>query len=386
MSMTKLSLYVLLLVNISANVVANRFFVSSNADKNGNGSISEPWLLQTALNQPAELKPGDTVWVRGGVYINSYDSQNSFMCLTNGSENAPIVFRNYNNERAVLDGNQLYTLSFVFGKCSYTTIWGLEVTNTNPSDRDHVSVDRGGNVYCTAENIKLINMIIHDTGEGIDSWKTTKQSEIYGCIIYNIGNNRQNGFNWEGHGLGMYLQNDTVGTKFIDNNIVFNTFGYGIKVWQTTTTAAIGNFDIQWNIVFNSGAPSENLGGSGHDYRTHNFFIVANGEDNPILNTVVKHNYTFSGTNTPRPPVNAFGLNYGVKNFILDSNYLTCQTRLGFNNTPVFDASVKGNKIIAGITPTYGFYLWGFINTDYPDNTYFPTIPANSMDYFVIPN
>ncbi|MBK9107640.1 MAG: T9SS type A sorting domain-containing protein [Saprospiraceae bacterium] len=104
------------------------------------------------------------------------------------------------------------------------------------------------------------------------------------------------------------------------------------------------------------------------------------------MNTVIKHNYTYAGTNMPRPSVNAFGLNHGVRNFILDSNYLTCQTRLGFNNTPIFDASVKGNKIMAGIPAVYGYYLWGFTQTDFPLNDYFPEKPKQGPEYFIIPN
>ncbi|MEO6189901.1 MAG: T9SS type A sorting domain-containing protein, partial [Saprospiraceae bacterium] len=223
-------------------------------------------------------------------------------------------------------------------------------------------------------------------GSGLDSWKTAKNSETYGCIIYYIGNNQNASGNWEGHGHGMYLQNDTFGIKKIHNNIVFNTYGYGIKIWQTTTTAALGNFDVQKNIVFNGGAASENLGGVGNNYRTHNFFVVANGVNNPVVNTIIKNNYTYSGTNTPRPPVNAFGLNYGVRNMILDSNYLTGQTRLGFNNTPIFDASFKGNKIISGIPAAYGYYLWGFTPTDFPQNNYMPTPDSIGFEYFVLPN
>jgi hypothetical protein len=229
-------------------------------------------------------------------------------------------------------------------------------------------------------------MIVHDTGTGIDCWKTAKNSETYGCIIYHIGNNLLNGTNLEGHGHGMYLQNDTFGTKLIHNNIIFNTYGYGIKVWQTTTTTALGNFDIQRNIVFNSGAASENLGGLGNNSRTHNFFVVANGENNPVRNTVIKHNYTYADQTMPRPSVNAFGLNYGVLNMTLDSNVLMCQTRLGHNNTPIFDASVKGNQVIGGIPSIYGYYLWGFTQDDYPQNNFMPTIPTSGKNYIVFPN
>ncbi|MFN0213124.1 MAG: T9SS type A sorting domain-containing protein [Saprospiraceae bacterium] len=366
-----------------ANIYAASFYVSTNATASGNGSFDKPWQLQTALNHPAALHPGDTVWIKGGVYTNAFDAQTSFSCYTHGTADAPIVFRNYKDESVTLDGQLLYSLYIGLGNCSYTWFWGLEITNSGSVDRNH---NIPGGITCTAEHIKFINMIVHDTGSGLDVWKTAKNSEIYGCLVYHIGNNLNNNGNLEGHGHGMYLQNDTFGTKKIHNNIIFSNYGNGIKVWQTTTTAALGNFDIQHNIVFNGGSASENLGGVGNNSRTHNFFVVANGVNNPVVNTVIKHNYTYSGINTPRPPVNAFGLNYGVKNMILDSNYLTCQTRLGFNNTPIFEASVKDNKIIGGIPPVYGVYLWGFTQPDFPQNTYIPNIPTTGLEYFVTPN
>lgn len=364
-------------------LLASSFYVSYNASLTGTGSYSNPWTFQNALNHPLALHPGDTVWLKGGIYTNTYDAQTSFNCKTNGTANAPIIFRNYNNERVTIDGQLLYSLYVGLGNCSFTWFWGLEITNTGSTDRNH---DIPGGITCTAENIKFINMIVHDTGTGIDCWKTAKNSETYGCIIYHIGNNLLNGTNLEGHGHGMYLQNDTFGTKLIHNNIIFNTYGYAIKIWQTTTTAALGNFDIQRNIVFNGGAASENLGGVGNNSRTHNFFVVANGDNNPVRNTIIKHNYTYSDIKMPRPSVNAFGLNYGVLNMTLDSNYLMCQTRLGYNNTPIFDASVKGNQIIGGIPPVYGIYLWGFTEADYPQNNFVPNVPTSGLTYFVLPN
>ena len=368
---------------ITNPLFASSFYVASNAKITGTGSFSNPWTFQTALNHPSALHPGDTVWLKGGIYTNTFDAQTSFSCKTNGTLNAPIIFRNYNNERVTIDGQLLYSLYLGLGKCCYTWFWGLEITNTASTDRNH---DIPGGITCTAENIKFINMIVHDTGTGIDCWKTAKNSETYGCNIYHIGNNLLNGTNLEGHGHGMYLQNDTFGTKLIHNNIIFNTYGYGIKVWQTTTTAALGNFDVQRNIVFNSGAASENLGGLGNNSRTHNFFVVANGENNPVRNTVIKHNYTYADQTMPRPSVNAFGLNYGVLNMTLDSNVLMCQTRLGYNNTPIFDASVKGNQVIGGIPSIYGYYLWGFTQDDYPQNNFMPTIPTSGKNYIVFPN
>ncbi len=362
---------------------ATSFYVSPSALLSGDGSMGNPWTLQTALNHPSALQPGDTVWLKGGTYLDSLDAQTSFRCLTHGLPDAPIIFRNMPGERAILDGNLHYTLYLGLGQCSHTWFWGIEVTNSFSTDRDH---NIPGGITCTAENIKFINMIVHDTGSGIDTWKTARNTETYGCIIYHIGNNLLNNGNKEGHGHGMYLQNDTVGVKCIHDNIIFNTYGYGMHLWQTTTTSALGNFDIRGNILFNGGAASENMGGPGNNVRTHNFFVVANGAGNPVENTVIKHNYTWSSPEMPRPSVNAFGLNQGVRNMVLDSNVLTCQTRLGFNNTPIFEASVLGNQIISGIPPVYGYYLWGFTQDDFPDNDYFPTLPTTGQDVYVIPN
>ncbi|MBK8956788.1 MAG: hypothetical protein IPM34_14720 [Saprospiraceae bacterium] len=387
--MKKILALIIASVTISSCLAGSHYYVSPFASGQGDGSVLFPWTLQQAFNAPPELNnPSDTIWVwlREGVYTNSFNAQTSFSCFTHGKENTPIIFRNYNHERVVIDGQLPYTITMSLGNCSYTWLWGLEITNSSIADRDHPNSDRTGNVYCTAENMKFINLLVHDLGSGLDVWKSAKNTEIYGCIIYNIGNNNYNNGNWEGHGHGMYLQNDTVGMKKIHNNIIFNTYGYGMKIWQTTATAALGNFDIRHNVIFNGGAASENLGGVGNNSRTHNFFVVSNSPGNPILNTTIKHNYTFSGTNTPRPPVNAFGLNYGVRNFVLDSNYFTGQLRLGYNNTPVFDAAVTGNKICAGIPPSYGYYLWGFTNSDFPNNSYYAGPDYSGIEYFILPN
>lgn len=372
-----------LLICLVERLQGNNFFVSTNAMSNGTGTYDNPWKLQVALSHPKNLKPGDTVWIRGGIYLNAFDAQTSFSCFTKGAPNAPIIFRNYNHERVILDGDLNYTLYADINNCYHTWFWGLEISNSYSKDRKHTIT---GGITCTASEMKFINLIVHDTGEGIDVWKVSTNSEVYGCIVYHIGNNLNNNGNWEGHGHGMYLQNDTFGTRKIHNNIIFSTYGYGMKIWQTTTTAALGHFDIRDNVIFNGGAASENLGGVGNNSRTHNFFVVSNSVSNPVLRSSIVHNFTFSGTNTPRPPVNAFGLNYGMLECRIDSNVLTGQTRLGYNNTPIFKTSFINNKIMAGIPAAYGYYLWGFNTIDFPQNEYIPDPSIQKNEYYILDN
>ena len=48
---------------------ASDFYVSAKGSRQGDGSMGSPWDLQTALNQPAAVQPGDTVWLRAGAYV-----------------------------------------------------------------------------------------------------------------------------------------------------------------------------------------------------------------------------------------------------------------------------------------------------------------------------
>ncbi|MEK7061424.1 MAG: hypothetical protein AAB954_02070, partial [Patescibacteria group bacterium] len=51
-----------------ADTISAQYYVSPTGSASGNGSLENPWDLQTALNHPAVVHPGDTIWLRGGTY------------------------------------------------------------------------------------------------------------------------------------------------------------------------------------------------------------------------------------------------------------------------------------------------------------------------------
>ncbi len=116
-------LFVFVISLLDANAAS--FYVSSTATAFGIGSFNDPWQLQVALNHPAALLPGDTVWLRGGVYTNAFDAQTSFSCRTHGTADAPIIFRNYKDERATIDGTLLYSLYLGLGELQLYLVLGL---------------------------------------------------------------------------------------------------------------------------------------------------------------------------------------------------------------------------------------------------------------------
>src|SRR6266851_10415745 len=81
------------------------FYVAPNGSPSGNGSITNPWNLQTALNQRLRVVPGATIYLRGGTYTGKFSSN-----LT-GLLTLPITVRSYPGEWATIDGYATTTLN-----------------------------------------------------------------------------------------------------------------------------------------------------------------------------------------------------------------------------------------------------------------------------------
>ena len=103
---------------------AGEFYVAPSGQPGGDGSLSRPWDLQSALNQPATVKPGDIIWLRGGIYHGTYTS-----ALT-GTASAPIVVRQYPGERATIDGADPSERPILVVNGSYAWYWGFEVMSS----------------------------------------------------------------------------------------------------------------------------------------------------------------------------------------------------------------------------------------------------------------
>jgi hypothetical protein len=97
------------------------FYVAPNGSSSGTGTISSPWDLQTALNQPSAVQPGATIYLRGGTYKGKFNSNLS------GSATSPITLRSYPGEWAVIDGYVTTTL----GTSLNTTQTSLTLANAS---------------------------------------------------------------------------------------------------------------------------------------------------------------------------------------------------------------------------------------------------------------
>src|SRR2546426_459273 len=222
------------------------WYAAPNGSSSGDGSSGRPWNLATALSGGnGKVQPGDTVWLRGGTYAGQFRST-----LT-GTAAAPIVVRQYPGERAIIDGAGSTSDTFV-ADGSYSVFWGFEMTNSDPVRCCSTSsFFRADMMVGHATHVKFINMIVHDGGPGYYTWSPYGDVEIYGAIIYNIGYDGSD----RGHGHGMYLKND-LGPLVVRDNILFNSYGYGIHAYTNTGDGLLNGIHLEGNVSFNSGTLS----------------------------------------------------------------------------------------------------------------------------------
>ena len=243
-------------LSVSIPVQAADFFASPGAGTNGNGSVANPWSLETALYTNAPVNPGDTVWLRGGNYVPSHSNYPAFESYLHGTTNAPIIVRAFPGERPILQEHPHYvgtddqTILYIYG--SNTWFWGLEVASLSTTritsvvgpDPSPSQLPLPSGVQVRGGNVKLINLIIHDTRGGLGLWQEAVNCEASGCLIYNNGWKELNG---GGHGHGAYCQNSN-GVMRLADNIIFNQFANGIQGY--TVNSQVRNLTVERNTAF----------------------------------------------------------------------------------------------------------------------------------------
>ena len=348
-----------LALGAAAPLFAADFYVAPNGSASGSGSVSSPWNLQTALNQPSAVHAGDTIWLRGGTYTGHFTSN------LNGSSSSPIVVRQYAGERATIDGYDGTTSTdpalTVDG--SYTWFWGFEVTNSSPNRTTNNGGNtpppgRGPGFYLGAPGIKLINLIVHDTSQGLDVWEAATDAEVTGNIIYYNG---WDDLGTRGSGHGIYTQNLT-STKHFNDNVLFEGFSYGIHAYAEG--GHLDNLQFQGNTSFDNGGLSHVSGYAAN--------LLVGGTENTAQNPVLLDNYTYFPSGGK---YSNLGYEAGCSNATVTGNYFAGGQSLKLVNCT--NVTMTGNIF-------YGTYS-GFTSSQYPSNTYYSSAPTGTQ-VFLRPN
>ncbi len=295
-----------------------QWFVSASGNQKAHGTKDSPWDLATALRhgpKGTEVRPGDTIWLRGGRY------KGSFLSTLMGTNGQPIIVRALPGERVIIDRGEVSSEKQPALKVrgSWVWFWGIEVTNTSGNrqrsspytGQDQPWRGSGADVY--APNVKFINMTFHDNGQGI--WDKQDMTEIHGCLFFYNGNNKRE------HGL--YIGN-RLGTKFITDNILFAQGGYGILGHSDSSSSSQKGMHIEGNVSFNNGMIT------GDDQKTGNLQVGGvDGESAERI--VIGNNHIYN--DSANPDNKDFGIRLGYedranKDIELVNNYIVSKTPL----------------------------------------------------------
>ena len=342
----------LLYVGGASPLAAAEYYVAPSGQATNNGTKSQPLSLTAALSSTSPARPGDTIWLRGGVYVGAFVSN------LRGTQAAPITVRQYPGERATLDGGTRQgEILTVYGQ--WTIFWGFEITSSSTGRTSQQSgpwpsdLPRGNGIFAYGQNLKFVNLILHDLRSGIGLWAESVGSEAYGNIVYNNG--------WSGtdrsHGHGIYTQNIT-GQRLIRENILFNQFSHGVHAYGSEV-GPIDYITLEGNVAFNNGI----LGRTGFERD----LLLGGGRI--ALNPVVNENYTYGGGQSN------VGYAAGCSNGTVTANYLMGAGPLIL----VKCAPLMTDNTIFGIEAQ----RWGYgtMPSQFPANTYYMKRPTTSVAF-----
>jgi len=255
----------------------HQWFVSPSGQAAADGTESAPLDLASALAGAAgRIHAGDRIWLRAGTY--HAPNSNGFNSTIAGTPRSPIVIRNYQGERATLDGNGTEITLSVNG--GYTWFWGLEIMDSNTTRTTNQTGGVHPNAFGVgvyAPGVRFINNVVHDTAQGFSAYDASNDSVFYGNLSY------YNGFVApdRNHGHGFYMQNVT-GTKLLQDNIVGDNADEGFQIYGSGNANVVG-FRIFNNASYsNSSWPTPNY--------QYNFLIAGGALRKDI---VFDQNYSF---------------------------------------------------------------------------------------------
>ena len=402
---------------VSISRVRKNFYVAPDGRPDNNGKKKRPWDLQTALDQPAAVQPGTTIYLRGGTYVGKFISN-----LT-GTASNPITVRSYPGEWAKIDG-------YV-----HTSLNGSIGTGTNPITLANASIfsdstvvfidneqiymaDKSGNTYSnigrgwggtpvtshsngatvrddsdifnidgaytnfrdfevmSSYTIRSYNLILFDPsafrGEGINVHGN--HIKLINLVIHDCREGigfwvdaidseiygciiYNNGLidKVRGHGHGIYISNDT-GLKKVSDVVSFNNFSSGMKAYSESAHA--NNVYFEGVSSFNNGSPDAfpgNPNGYGTNYRVANMYVGTGNSSNPTNNIHLTNNYTYHKAGTV-PEEGNVTLGYqavGATGLVVSGNRFM-GGNVSFGLKGFAGAVITGNSFYAYSTDTSG--------------------------------
>ncbi len=293
--------------NPSPSPSGSVFYVSTSGNDGNPGTQSAPF--RTIKRGLGLLKPGNTLFIRGGTYSEILQTHTGTKFPVGISWNTPVRVAAYNGETVVLRGS--IDIGIASPPTQYVIFDGINIDAANNETGLALT---GGSHHIRFQNFEIKNPQVN----GVQlTWHNggSTHNEFRNCHIHDTGKS--------GKGHGMYI---VTSNNLIDGCDLHDNYKFGIQIYDGNTFKS--NFNIlRNNKVYRNGL---GFGGSGG--------ITVGGDGNLVENNQV-HDQIRGISLIDGQPRNSIVRNNTVYNHsgagILSSgpnNTITNNT--GYNNVP----------------------------------------------------
>lgn len=256
------------------------YFVATTGTPGGQGTRADPWDLASTLQGEHAVEPGSVVWLRAGRYVYPLrqGGRNGFAVALSGTPGKPIHVRAWPGERVTIDGGFEVNADHLW-------IWDLEFEigddwrpkAPSPEGQNTVFAVPTGVVNVVGrEGVRIVHCVSHHNWMGLGFWKSARDGEVYGCIIYDngfLGTDRP-------HGPALYSQNESGTPRLVVDNIIAGNFSLPLQLYGSRIDQMVNDFAVEGNIVY---APRE-------EARGRNYLLLG-GEAS--RNMVFRNNFVY---------------------------------------------------------------------------------------------
>lgn len=257
------------------------YHVAPNGRSTNSGTASSPWSLEFALSGAnGKIRPGDTVWIRGGTYANG-----GRLTVSGSASGGYITFAGYPGETAIIK-RQFRT------NASYVRIENLVFEGPIDGKTNQVYIYDTHHVIFTRNEIRG-----NDYHAGLSTLRVNNVIITHN-YIHNNGRDTQ-------HDHGIYFKTTTGGGNVIANNLLVGNAARGISIHDNS---GVGVYDVivAHNTIVNNGSTGllvndadritvvNNIAINNGDARGQAQIRVLAGNNNRVMNNLTWHSSSSS--------------------------------------------------------------------------------------------
>jgi hypothetical protein len=277
---------------IASPATPAEYYVSPDGSEDGEGSLSNPINLTTALSRAA---PGVTIYLRGGTYRTGATfgtSADTWNISRSGSPTAQITILAYPGEKPIIKGHVRISGSYQ-RIAGLIFEGGLSRDPGSANERREVQVaikdchhiifeenevrnnDYHAGIYLSGvNNIEVVRSYIHDNGRF-----SLTQDPVSGSSTYNVDH-------------GLYWGSTNGGGNVISNSVFEHNRGYGIQLYPSASDIEVRQNTMVGNgnsgLVISSGSDRIKVTNNVSAYNERNKQIrVQSGSSNLVTTNLV---------------------------------------------------------------------------------------------------